>query len=60
MTLSVPALVLGYENLDGANMLRLTISVFSTMSISSQANPIEFTLPDWYQHGITYQMGDVQ
>ncbi|MEX6251026.1 MULTISPECIES: hypothetical protein [Providencia] len=41
-------------------MLRLTISVFSTMSISSQANPIEFTLPDWYQHGITYQMGDVQ
>ncbi|MCG9949165.1 hypothetical protein MIB43_004430 [Providencia rettgeri] len=21
---------------------------------------IEFTLPDWYQRGITYQMGDVQ
>ncbi|WP_261984861.1 MULTISPECIES: hypothetical protein [Providencia] len=20
---------------------------------------IEFTLPDWYQHGITYQMGDI-
>ncbi|WP_230489296.1 hypothetical protein [Providencia alcalifaciens] len=39
--------------------MKIELKRIQALRASGVIGRIEFTLPDWYQQGITYQMGDL-